>query len=341
MRLTRSSLVVALAGATAIAFTGGSLFAGGEAAFGSSAKQVAHAAHSGPEVGIGDENPQLFSNPAFQALHVKIARYFVPYDISTGNNNAERYSFEVWLNGAQAQGIQPLIAFYHNASSATKMPSVAKYTTDVKLFLAEFPQITNFQPWNEVNRGNVHAGKASYDSPSAKQSAEYYLALKKACPSRCTIVGLDVLDSTSPSATIRYINAFKHDVGKKHMPSVWGLHNYSDTNRFYDRGTRAVLNDVPGKVWLTETGGLAKLSPSFSFNLARQKRATSYMFKLADSSSRIKRLYIYQWYGGKNPKKESFDAGLANHSGTPRPAYCVVYEHILHTKKCPVKTAKN
>jgi hypothetical protein len=342
MRLTRSSLVVALIAATAaLTLAGGSLFAGGEVAFGSSAKPVAHAAHSTPEVGIGDENPQLFANTAFLALHVKIARYFVPYDVATGHNNAARFTFEVWLADAEALGIQPLVAFYHNESSATKMPSVAKYTTDVKLFLAEFPEVTNFQPWNEVNRGNVRAGKASYDSPSAKQSADYYLALKKACPIRCTIVGLDVLDSTSPSATIRYINAFKHDVGKKHMPSVWGLHNYSDTNRFYDRGTKAVLDDVPGQVWLTETGGLAKLSPSFSFNLARQKRATTYMFKLADSSSRIKRLYIYQWFGGKNPKKESFDAGLANHSGTPRPAYCVVYEHLLKANKCPVKTANN
>jgi hypothetical protein len=340
MRLTRPPFVVALVAAiAATALAGGTLLAGGEA-FGSPAKQVAHSSRSGPEVGIGDENPQLFTNTNYQALDTKIARYFTPYDIATGNNNAARYSLEVWLARAQAAGIQPLIAFYHNSTSAKKMPSVAKYTADIKLFLAMFPQVTDYQPWNEVNRGNVRDGRASYDSPSAKQSAEYYLALKQACPT-CTVVGLDVLDSTSPSATIRYINAFKHDVGKKHMPNVWGLHNYSDTNRFYDRGTRAVLNDVPGQVWLTETGGLAKLSPSFSFNLARQKRATTYMFKLADSSSRITRLYIYQWYGGKNPKTETFDAGLANHAGTPRPAYCVVFEHLRHTKKCPVKTAKN
>jgi hypothetical protein len=41
------------------------------------------------------------------------------------------------------------------------------------------------------------------------------------------------------------------------------------------------------------------------------------MFSLADSSSRIKRLYIYSWYGtaGKNG---GFDAGLANAAGKPR-----------------------
>jgi hypothetical protein len=65
------------------------------------------------------------------------------------------------------------------------------------------------------------------------------------------------------------------------------------------------------------------------------------MFKLAESSSRITRLYIYQWYGAKNEKTTSFDAGLANYAGTPRPAYCVVYEHLLHATSCPFTTAKN
>ena len=126
------------------------------------------------------------------------------------------------------------------------------------------------------------------------------------------------------------------------MPKIWGLHNYSDTNRYSDHGTDAVLADVPGQVWLTETGGLAKLSPSFGFNLSRQKKATQYMFDVAFAhKSRIKRLYIYQWYGPKNEKKQSFDAGLANYNGKPRPAYCVVYETLLGKKKCAFKTVKN
>ena len=272
MRLIRTSLVVALALAVATLVAGSAL------------GSTAHAGRAHLQVGIGDENPTFFSNPAYQALHVKIARYFAPYDVATGKNAADRYSLEVWLNDAAAQGVQPLVAFYHNSSSPNKLPSVKTYAKDVKLFLAEFPQVKLLQPWNEVNRGNVR-GRGGYHSPSAKQSARYYLALKKACRS-CTIVGLDVLDSTSPSATIRYINQFKHDVGKKNMPHIWGLHNYSDTNRFRDRGTRAVLADVPGQVWLTETGGLAKLSPSFKFNLSRQKRATKYMFKLAHATRR-------------------------------------------------------
>jgi hypothetical protein len=327
MRLIRGSLVLALAAAAAVLLAGSAL------------GSTAHAGRARLQIGIGDENPTVFADPSYQALHLKIGRYFAPYDVATGNNRADLYSLEVWLNDAEAAGVQPLIAFYHNASSPKKLPSVATYTADIKLFLEMFPQVKLLQPWNEVNRGNV-GGRGGYDSPSAKQSAQYYLALKKACPT-CTIVGLDVLDSTSPAATIHYINQFKHDVGKRNMPKLWGLHNYSDTNRFYDRGTRAVLDDVPGQVWLTETGGLAKLTPSFKFNLKRQAKATKYMFRLADAHSKITRLYIYSWYGGKNEKKTSFDAGLANFAGQPRPAYCVVYEHVLGKKRCPYKTAKN
>ena len=332
MRQYRTSFAAVLAlGLAAVALVAGSALGRGA--------QSAPSAHAsaGRQVGIGDENPLMFTNPAYLSLHVKIARYFTPWDVATGRDPTELFFLRSWLDAAQAAGVQPMIAFYHNNTSAKQMPSVAAYTAAMQDFVAMFPQVTTLQPWNEVNRGNVRAPGDSYDSPTPKQSAQYYLALKKVCPS-CTVVGLDVLDSTSPRATIAYINAFKADVGKKHMPHIWGLHNYSETNRFEDNGTRAVLGDVPGQVWLTETGGLAEFKPSFRFNLSRQKRATKYMFSLADSSSRITRLYIYSWFGGRH---SAFDAGLANATGSPRPAFCVVYEHIRDRKSCPYKTVKN
>jgi hypothetical protein len=330
MRLTRTPLAVALvlllAAGTALGST-------------TDSTRVAHASAAGRLVGVGDENPLMFTNPAYEKLGVKIARYFTPYDVASGSDPTALVYLQAWLTAAQAAGVQPLIAFYHNNTSPKKMPSVATYTADMKAFVAMFPQVRVLTPWNEENRGNVRAPNDNYDSPTAKQAAQYYLALKKVCP-HCTIVGLDVLDSTSPRATIAYINQFKHDVGKKHMPSIWGLHNYSETNRFEDSGTRAMLADVPGQVWLTETGGLAEFKPSFKFNLTRQKKATKYMFSLADSSSRIRRLYIYSWYGAAG-KNGGFDAGLANAAGKPRAAYCVVFEHLRGKKTCPYKPVKN
>jgi hypothetical protein len=290
-------------------------------------------------VGIGDEQPAMFSNPDFKVLHTRIARYVTPYDVMTNHHFNDMPRLRAWLKAAAHAHIQPLVAFYHSDRTPKKMPSVALYTKDVKMFLKAFPSVRLLQPWNETNRGTVNERGDSYTSPSAKQSAQYYLALRSACKG-CTIVGLDVLDSTDVRATIAYVNQFKHDVGAKHMPSIWGLHNYSDTNRFHAAGTKAVLADVPGQVWLTETGGIAKLSPSFPFNLSRQAKATAYMFDLARMSKRITRLYIFQWTGGV-AKHEAFDAGLTDIRGKPRPAYCVVYEQLRRSGTCPYKTVKD
>jgi hypothetical protein len=310
-------------------------------AAGSAVGAGAHRASSSSlAVGVGDEQPTMFTNPAFVALRTKIARYVTPYDVAGNHSHNDLPRLKAWLAAAKKQHIQPLVAFYHSDRTPKKMPSVKAYTSDVKRFLKAFPQVTLLQPWNEANRGDVRlSGGGSYDSPSAKQSAQYYLALRKLCP-KCTIVGLDVLDSTDVPSTIRYINEFKADVGRAHLPSIWGLHNYSDTNRFHSTGTRAVLHDTTGQVWLTETGGIVKLSGDFPFSLSRQTKATKYMFSLAGISKRITRLYIFQWTGGKT-SRERFDAGLTDVHGKPRPAYCVVYEHVRHKKSCPYRTAKD
>ena len=46
-------------------------------------------------------------------------------------------------------------------------------------------------------------------------------------------------------------------------PQLWGLHNYSDTNRFRTSGTLSMLRSVPGDIWVTETGGVAKFAQSY------------------------------------------------------------------------------
>jgi len=309
-------------------------------ALGSGAKKKPTATVSTLAVGLGDEQPAMFGNPAYQALHTKIARYVTPYDVATNHSPNDLPRLKAWLAAASAQHIQPLIAFYHSDRTPKRMPSVATYTSDMKKFLRMFPKVTLLQPWDEANRGNVvETGKGSFDSPTAKQSAQYYVALRAAC-GRCTIVGLDVLDSTDPRATVRYIDEFKAALGRHPLPTIWGLHNYSDTNRFTSAGTRAVLGATRGQVWMTETGGIVKLAGDFPFNLSRQVRATRYMFSLAALSPRITRIYIFQWTGGKTAK-ERFDAGLTDFNGRPRPAYCVVYEHVRNTKKCPVKTVSD
>src|SRR6202046_531087 len=296
--------------------------------------------------GIGDQQTEMFTNPLWLQLHTKIARYIAPYDAAV-----RPYSLQLareWIGEAEADHQQVLVAFYHSEYTPTKMPSVAVYQSHVKKFLALFPKVKQYQAWNEANRGTVveivkgkrHIGLVS---PSASQSAQYYKALRAVCRG-CTLTGLDILDGPSVSPSLRYIAEYKHDVArlKLPMPKRWGLHNYSDTNRFQTTRTRAILAAVPGQVWLTETGGIVQVGSSFpnktSSGLTRASKALAFMFKIASSNSRIKRLYIFQWSGASGSAR--FDAGLMDPKYNPRPGYVIVCKQ-LHAANCRVKTSKS
>jgi hypothetical protein len=283
----------------------------------------APAVSQGYTTGVGDNNPNMFASPLFQALHTSITRYVAPYNVA--DTPADLAAFNIWLKAANDEHIQPLIAFYHSRKGGTHLPSVAAYTKEIKKFFKLFPQVKAYTPWNEANRGNVSvANGASFHSPSAKLAAQYYLALRSACHG-CKIVGLDVLDGSNIKPTIGYIRSFQH-YAKSHLPTIWGLHNYSDTNRNRSTGTKAVLAAVRGQVWLTETGGLVQFGGAFPYSLSRASKALTYMFKLAASNSRIARLYIYNWYGGDASTR--FDAGLVDATGGPRPGYYTVLKKL-------------
>jgi hypothetical protein len=300
-------------------------------------------------VGIADQPPPgsmntMFSNPLYtkliapQPASQRISRYIAPYDVADGNpkNLAFLNTFRLYYQQATAAHVQVMVAFYHSEltrSNGTppRQPSTALYTRDIQKFFRLFPHIKTYQPWNESNRGTI---RGLLYSPSASQAASYYLALKKVCHG-CTIAGLDVLDGPSIRPTINYINEFKRDVirARGKLPTIWGLHNYSDTNRNRTLGTRAVLADTSGQLWLTETGGVVQLGHDFTnvngAGLKRAAGALSFMFRLATLSSRIKRLYIFQWSGGTPNVR--FDAGLLDANGKPRPGYYVVCKKFLRS----------
>jgi hypothetical protein len=281
----------------------------------------------------------MFSEPLWQQLHTRITRDIVPYDTV-----AHPYSLAeatTWIHDAEAQRQQILVSFYHSEYTPTYMPTAAQYAHDVKKFIKLFPHVHQYEPWDEANRGNVRYPGEDYDSPSARVAAEYYVTLKRLCPA-CNIVALDLLDQPDVSPSLEYLRKFKALLRDWNVPTptIWGLHNYSDTNRFESSRTRAVVAAVPGQVWLTETGGIVKFGTDFpnvhGSGLTRAAKALSYMFALADSDPRIKRLYIYQWSGEK--ASGLFDAGLTDYHHRPRAGYVVVCEHV-HAAHCHVKVS--
>jgi hypothetical protein len=325
-----------LAALLALALAATLLFA--SSALGGAAKAPRAHASSSYLTGIGDEQTQMFTSPLWEQLHTKIARYIAPWDAAIRGDELARA--RAWIGQAEAAHQQILVAFYHSEHTPTKMPSISAYQKAVGKFHKDFPHVRQYQSWNESNRGNV---KGSFSSPSAGAAARYYQALKRSCKG-CSVIGLDVLDENSINATLRYISAFKREIVhlRTVMPSIWGLHNYSDLNRLQSWRTRQLSRAMGGQVWLTETGGIVQFKPSFlnknGSGLSRASKVLKFMFSVAASNSHIKRLYIYNWIGGNSSTR--FDAGLMNAHGQPRPGYLVVCKQ-LHGAKCSVPTVKN
>ncbi len=280
----------------------------------------------------------MFGNSLWKQLHTKIARYIAPWDAA-----ARPYSLMLarnWIHDAEAQHQQVLVAFYHSEYTPTKMPSVALYQHDVQKFIKLFPHVKQYEAWDESNRGNV---AHSFSSPSAGADAKYYQALIRVCKG-CSVIGLDVLDQANISPTLRYISEFKREIIhlRTIMPTIWGLHNYSDINRLEGVRTHELVKALGGQVWLTETGGIVQFAPSFlnihGSGLKRAAKVLKYMFSVAAANPQIKRLYIFDWTGGVD--STHFDAGLMDRHDRPRAGYVVVCK-ALHGAKCNVKTVND
>jgi len=280
----------------------------------------ASAAH-GAIIGIGDQQASMFANPLFQQLEVPIVRYIAPYDAQ--NVREDRLRAQEFMRAARAADVKVLVAFYHSRKNPEKLPSTRAYTTAVQKFIRAYPFVREYQPWNEANRGNV---RGLFKSPSARQAADYYMALRRVCRG-CTVTGLDLLDQQNINPSLAYLRTFQRYA--KPAPRIWGLHNYSDTNRNSSTRTRRFLAAVKGDVWLTETGGIVKFGSAFPGGRRGQNRAATAlkrMFSIARSNPRIKRLYIFQWTG--SPSSARFDAGLTNPDGSARPGYDVVAQQL-------------
>src|SRR5437899_488831 len=118
------------------------------------------------------------------------------------------------------------------------------------------------------------AGVAARRNP--KRAAQYYNVVRSICHG-CTIVAADVLDSPNLA---HWLAAFKK--AAKGKPRLWGLHNYTDTNRFRSAGTKTMLRLVPGQLWLTETGGIVSFTTStgkvaLKPNETRARRAIDFL----------------------------------------------------------------
>jgi hypothetical protein len=278
-------------------------------------------------VGISDQQASTFTNPLFAPLKLKVARYIAPYDVT--KEPQERTAFEAWLKAAKAAHQTILISFEHSRLSTqySHAPSVATYTNALKAFKKKYGKSFDISPWNEVNvcqakgRQEGQPSKICKSATGPKLVAQYYSAAKSVFAGR-KIVALDILDGMNVGGAVSYLRKFKTYV--KGTPTVWGIHNYSDTNRGSSSRTSRLIKEINNKkaqVWLTETGGQLRLR-GVNAGEAKAAKALKCMFSMPKKFPQIKRLYIYQFNGA--PETNDFDAGLINIDNTPRLGYTVV-----------------
>ncbi|HYH88172.1 MAG TPA: hypothetical protein VEX67_02995 [Solirubrobacteraceae bacterium] len=289
----------------------------------------ARSADAGYRVGIGEQSAEMFNSPAWQDLRLQRVRYLVPWDWNRAGQAAEVAGF---MTAARARRQDVLVTFTahrgcfdgrrYSRSSTCRAPTAKAYRAAVRRFDDRYPWVRTYSAWNEVN----HISQPTFRSP--RLAVRYYRVLRRESRRRrFRVLAADVLDTSNMRP---YLRSFLRLAPGR--PRLWGLHNYQDVNHLTSADTRTLLETVPGEVWLTETNGVVKVGNSrqFRYSTTRAARRTRWMFRLAgryDSRrrglrSRITRLFVYQWFGA--PRDASFDAGLVDLGGTPRPAYFVV-----------------
>jgi hypothetical protein len=271
----------------------------------------AAAATYSPTVGIGDNSPAMFQSADYASLKTKIARKIIPYDFY--HHAVERDALRAWMESAEAAGVEPNIAFNHSDRYPAKLPSVSNYAASLRYLKKNYPELRVFTAWNEGN----HRSQPTRNFP--KRAAQFYNAARKIC-TNCKIVAADVLDQEN---MLPWITEFRKTAIK---PKIWGLHSYVDGNHnrsYRNSHTKRFVAAVPGDVWLTEVGGIVALSSVYSYSETRAQQGVKNTLKLALGDRRIKRVYLYSWFGTNQPHRKPYlwDSGLASWDGKPRPAF--------------------
>jgi hypothetical protein len=278
-------------------------------------------AEAKPIVGIGEQRPEMFIDKNWRAWAHPDVRYVIPWDgLTRKQDRAQADWYLTWARDAKAR---VLLTFGHSNKrhKELKMPTRKQFRTQFKAIQARYPWVTQFQAWNEAN----HGSQPTFNRP--KRAAMAYDVIKGACP-KCTVSAPSVLDDGMK--TVKYLKAF--DKAAKKKVTIWSLHNHIDANRGRlgnKSTTKLILRHTRGQLWFTETGGIynrwipkrnGTLKHIKQYNPKNAKRAIKNIFKLARLSSRVKRVYYYNWFAPK-PKKPRWDSALFSFTGKPRPVF--------------------
>jgi hypothetical protein len=268
-------------------------------------------------VGMSDQKLGMWEDPRFQQLGVNQVRILMAYD-AVLKRDFRRY--DDWMAVAESRHADVLVTIDRSPRSFTRMPTLAQYRRVVRAIRARYPFVRTMAAWNEAN----HKKQPTWRNP--KRAAQYFNIMHQECVDRCVVVAADVLDSTN---MLPWLATFKRYARHAH---IWGLHSYQDANRFRPlraTATRQLLRAVRGQVWLTETGGIVRFMTTYRGGPKGEQRAARALrqtFRIAASSPRIKRVYLYHWDAERRFK--TWDSGFVAANGRARPALNVLRSEL-------------
>lgn len=277
---------------------------------------AAPAASAQVVVGVSDNNYFLFAQPRFKQLHVPTVRDGVDWNVAVTKDPRKLQMARAWIAEAAADHATPLISF---GGIGNYVPTVAQYTTAVKAFIRDFPQVKLFTAWDEPD----WMYRSLYRKPAL--AAAYFNALVQACRG-CTVVAGDV--HLPASVLGGWLRAYKK--GLRYRPAAWALHDYIDIRTHSTAQLRVLAANTSGPIWLDEVAGTVRRG-HWSYpnqSVAAQGRDETFLFSLPRHFRRVTRIYHYQWEASASVP---WDTALLGPLGGLRPAF-YTFVNALHGK---------
>jgi hypothetical protein len=277
------------------------------------------ALRSGPLIGLADNRPETLIDRRFQKSGIKRVRVLVPYDDIARRGIRLRY-LDAWFETARGYGVEPLVSFYRSIRNRHRLPSVATFRRNFRLFRKRYPWVRYYSTWDEAN---FPAAQPTGNAPI--RTAQFYRTLRRECSrGRCTVITMGFRAEGSRHSAW-WLRQFKRHMGRG--PHIWGLVSHPDVNRFQTTYTRDFLRQTRGSVWVVEVGAVNFFGRGLRPSIKRQTKAMRYLVsRYPRVSRRIKRMYVYHWRAARGDRL--WDSALLSVSGKRRPAYGVFFRAL-------------
>jgi hypothetical protein len=272
-------------------------------------------------VGISENKDSMFDSRLFKRLGFGHARLIVYYDLVLKDRWAQT-NYDQWMAKARAAGVDvTVVPTRHSGKNHRARPTPRQYRTILRKLHRRYPWVRSYSTWNEAN----HSKQPLAYRP--RLAARYYNVMRDEFRGRgYKLLAADLLHTPRITSWVR---TFKRNIKGNPNSLIWGFHNYGDVNHGRMGSTRHFLRLVPGKVWLSETGGIVRYN-RWRYNERRAARATRCAFRIARRFARITRVYIYHWQ--QESQRVPWDSGLLRANGRPRPALEVVRRELARAR---------